>query len=65
MCDKQLTGACAHAYVCICVHVCAYLQMCAYVCVVACGHTNWVPEWEAGAVWERTMREVTETKTGF
>jgi hypothetical protein len=29
--------------------------------VAACGHTNWVPEWEAEAVWERTMREVKET----
>jgi hypothetical protein len=28
--------------------------------VAACGHTNWVPEWEAGAVKERKVRE---TKT--
>jgi hypothetical protein len=28
-----------------------------------CGHTNWVPEWEAGAVWERTTREIMEAKT--
>jgi hypothetical protein len=31
--------------------------------VAACGHTNWVPEWKAGAVKEGTARE--ETKTDF
>ena len=33
--------------------------------VAACGHTNWVPEWEAGAVWERMSREIMEAKTCF
>nr|BAC38287.1 unnamed protein product [Mus musculus] len=33
--------------------------------VAACGHTNLVPEWEAGPVWERTMREIMEVKTRF
>jgi hypothetical protein len=33
--------------------------------VAACGHTNWVPEWEAGAVWKETAREIMEAKTCF
>ena len=33
--------------------------------VATCAHTNWVPEWEARAVWERMVREVMETKTYF
>ena len=33
--------------------------------VATCGHTNWVPEWEAGAVWKETVREIMEAKTCF
>jgi hypothetical protein len=33
--------------------------------VAACGHTNWVPQWEARAVWKETVREIMEAKTCF
>jgi hypothetical protein len=33
--------------------------------VAACGQANWVPEWEAGAVWKETAREIMEAKTYF
>jgi hypothetical protein len=33
--------------------------------VATCGHTNWVHEWEAGAVWKETAREIMEAKTCF
>jgi hypothetical protein len=36
-----------------------------WILVAACSHTNWVPEWEAGAVWEKTAREIMEAKTYF
>jgi hypothetical protein len=33
--------------------------------VAVCSHTNWVPEWEAGAVWKETVTKIMETKTIF
>jgi hypothetical protein len=33
--------------------------------LAACGHTNWIPEWEAGTVWKEMVREIMEAKTYF
>jgi hypothetical protein len=33
--------------------------------IVDCSHTNWIPEWEAGAVKERTAREVKRPRQIF
>jgi hypothetical protein len=33
--------------------------------VATCSHTNWVPEWEAGAVWKEMAREIMEAKARF
>ena len=31
--------------------------------VASCSYMNWVPEWEAGAVWEENGGRNNETKT--
>ena len=33
--------------------------------VATCDHSNWVPEWEAGAICQETAREIMEAKTFF
>jgi hypothetical protein len=49
--------------------VCSGIRCPLLVClkkhVTTCSHTTWVPEWEAGAIWKETVREIMEAKTCF